>query len=124
MAVWRRVWIVVGIGLVLAVVVLSLTPRAPEAGFVHGDKLHHLVAYFVLMHWHAQLHAGTGARTGLALGFAALGAILEWLQGMTGYRDPSAVDAVANAAGVAVGWAAAPPRLPNLLDWVVARGRR
>lgn len=121
---WRRVWTIIGVCLVLAVVVLSLVPRLPESGFEHGDKLNHLVAYFVLMNWFAQLHTGSGARTGLAAGFAAMGVILEWLQGFTGYRDASVLDAATNAGGVALGWLAAPPRLPNLLDWVAARGRR
>jgi VanZ family protein len=124
MAGWRRVWIIIGIGLVLAVVVLSLIPRPPETGFEHGDKLHHLVAYFVIMHWFAQLHAGGAGRTALAAGFAVMGVALEWLQGLTGYRDASALDALANAAGIALGWLAAPPRLPNLLAWVESRERR
>lgn len=121
---WRRAWTIIGVGLVLVVVVLSLAPRLPEPGVEHLDKLHHLVAYFVLMNWFAQLHAGFGARAGLGAGFAALGLILEWLQGLSGYRDASALDAMANTAGVALGWIAAPPRLPNLLDWVTAKARR
>lgn len=120
---WRRVWTIVGVCLVLAVVVLSLVPRPPDPGFEHGDKLHHLVAYCVLMNWFAQLHGGRVARGRLAMGFAAMGAVLEWLQGLSGYRDASILDALANALGLALGWLAAPPRLPNLLDLIAARSR-
>jgi VanZ family protein len=118
---WRRVWTIVGVGLVVAVVVLSLVP---QTRIEHADKLHHLAAYFVLMHWFAQLYPGGAARGRLAAGFVTMGIVLEGLQGLTGYRDASALDALTNAAGVALGWLAAPPRLPNLLDWLTARAGR
>ena len=121
MARWRRLWLIAGIGLVVAVVVLSLAPPLPDTGPENADKLHHLVAYFVLMHWFSQLYTGGSARGRLAAGLAAMGATLEWLQGFTGYRDASALDALANLAGVAMGWLAAPPRLPNLLDRIAGR---
>jgi len=39
-----------------------------------------------------------------ALGFVALGAGLELLQGLGGARDPSWADGLANAAGAGGGW--------------------
>ena len=51
----------------------------------------------------------------LAAAFVAMGIALEFIQGWTGYRDFEVADMLADAAGVAAGWALAPPRLPNLL---------
>lgn len=117
----RRLWAGLGAGLVLTVIWLSLAPLPPEAELGPSDKLNHLAAYFVLMDWHAQLSEGRGRRAALAAGFVALGIGLELLQGLTGYRSAEALDALANAAGVALGWLAAPPRGPRVLAWVEQR---
>ncbi|MBK8019774.1 MAG: hypothetical protein IPK20_25850 [Betaproteobacteria bacterium] len=53
--------------------------------------------------------------TGLLL--VAMGIVLEFAQGLTGYRFMSLADMAANAAGVALGWFAAPPRLPDVYAW-------
>jgi VanZ family protein len=90
-----------------AIVWLSLTSAPPELDVVHGDKLGHLVAYGVLMFWFCQLYAARKVRIAYALGFAALGVVLELIQGQLGYRDYELLDMVANAAGLLLGWAAA-----------------
>ena len=117
----RRLWAGLGAGLVLAVVWLSLAPLPPEAHLGPSDKLDHLAAYFVLMGWHVQLSAGRGRRIALAAGFVAMGIGLELLQGLTDYRSAEVLDALANTAGVALGWLAAPPRGPRVLVWVEQR---
>jgi hypothetical protein len=48
----------------------------------------------------------------------ALGIALEFVQGWTDYRTFEVADMVADALGVAVGWALAPPRLPNFLQLI------
>ncbi len=113
----HRLWTAVGVGLVALVVVLSLTPRPLDLGVEEGDKLGHLLAYFTLMFWHAQLHSDRHARIGLAVAFVLLGIFLEFLQGVTGYRNADVVDALVNTLGVAVGWVAAPPRTRHALVW-------
>lgn len=107
----RALWALAGWGLVAAIVWLSLTPQPPRVEVLPSDKVHHLLAYFGLMFWFAQLHR---RRLPLALACLALGAGLEVLQGLSGYRQASVLDQLANTAGVCLGWLAA-WRLPNPL---------
>lgn len=97
----RPLWLAIGWSLVLLVTVLSLMPttRLPEVSY--NDKLGHLLAYFTLMAWFGQIH---GARMKPVLALLAMGALIELLQGWSGYRDMSGLDMLANAAGVATGW--------------------
>ena len=55
------------------------------------------------------------------VGFVAMGIGLEFLQGLTDYRTFEVADMMADAAGVSLGWLAAPPRLPEMLRYVEAR---
>lgn len=107
----RTLWALAGWGLVAAIVWLSLTPQPPRVEALPSDKAHHLLAYFCLMYWFAQLHR---RRWPLALACLTLGAGLEGLQGLTVYREASVLDMLANTAGVGLGWLAA-WRLPNPL---------
>ena len=120
---FRPVWVALGWALVLAVVYLSLARDVPELAVPHGDKYGHVVAYATLMLWFSQLHAARHARAWLALAFVALGVGLEFVQGLTDYRSFELADMVADGIGVACGWLAAPPRLPNFLLWADARVR-
>jgi len=114
---YRRVWLVLGWTGITGVVVLSLMPNLPHSGVSGGDKIGHLLAYFTLMFWFGQLYVH---RLPWALGFLALGASLEVLQGLTGYRDMSPADLLANATGIGLGWLAA-LRWPRSLARLEAR---
>jgi VanZ family protein len=107
--------------LVLAIISLSLTPAPPQIDMENGDKLGHLAAYGLVTLWFAQPCTALRQRIGLAIGMVALGIALEYAQRATGYRSFEVADMVADALGVALGWLAAPPRLPNLLAWVESR---
>jgi VanZ family protein len=100
------------------VVYFSLVPDPPQIDMAEGDKVQHLAAYAGLMLWFAQVMAGRTQRAILVWLLVALGVALELAQGLTGYRSLSLADMAANAAGVILGWLAAPPRLPNALGWV------
>ena len=89
-----------------AIVWLSLTPSPPKVDFEYSDKVGHLLAYGSLMFWFSQLYLARRTRLAYAAGFAAMGVALEFIQGWTGYRDFEVYDMLANATGVAVGWAA------------------
>lgn len=78
----------------------------------------HGVTYLMLTAWFGQLHRSRGGRLGWAVAFAAMGAVLEVLQGLGGVRTASWADGGANAAGVACGWLLLRTRLSAGLFWV------
>jgi len=80
-----------------------------------GDKLGHVLAYAALMVWFSWLYAVPGAHFACAAGFVLLGIGLEFAQALTDYRSFQLADMVADCVGVALGWAGAPPAVPNLL---------
>ena len=116
----RRLWFVIGLALVAAVVWLSLVPLPSPPG-KHTDKLEHFATYAVLMLWFAQLRPGRRPRAVTAVALVVLGVGIEFLQDLTPYRMMDPVDMAANAIGVVLGWIAAPPRTPNVLDGVIRR---
>ena len=113
----RGAWFTVAWLLVLFVIYLSLTPAPIQIPVKEGDKLGHFIAYGTVMLWFAQLYRGR-VRYAAAAGLVALGVVIEFVQRWTGYRTFDVWDMAADAAGVLVGWLAAPPRLPNLLAGV------
>jgi hypothetical protein len=68
------------------------------------------------MFWFCQIYLATRTRILYGVTFVAMGVALELLQGMGGLRQYEVLDMIANATGVAAGWAAArvlPPLLPR-----------
>ena len=103
----RPLWLTLGWLLVAAIVWLSLTPTPPKIELEGGDKLGHLASYGALMFWFCQLYSGRGARLGYGAGFVLMGVALEFAQGALGTRSFDPADMLANALGVALGWALA-----------------
>ena len=125
---YRRIWLLLGWGMVAAVVVLSLIPL--DMDLAHNeDKLAHFAAYGGLSFWFGILIEGRGRELRIAVAFAVMGVALEFLQGLTDYRTFEIADMIANAIGAALGWGLAQTPLRNVLDWMerliaaVARGR-
>ena len=111
----RRVWTIIGYGLVGLVVVLSLSPvPTPPVHFPWMDKLLHVLIYATLMLWFAQLHPKSRYHW-LALGFIALGILLEVLQSLSGYRTGEIGDAIANSLGAVLSWGLAAGGMNTLL---------
>ena len=79
-----------------------------------GDKLGHILAYFVMMIWFSQLYLRR-IHAWLASGFNALGVAWEYVQGWSGYRDFEYMDMLADAIGVTVAWALGGTLLARLL---------
>lgn len=102
--------------MVATVVVLSLIPLDLDLRD-HRDKLAHALAYFSLSFWFGMLLEGRGRQLMAALGFAAMGVAIEFLQGLTDYRTFDVFDMVANAIGAAIGFGLAQTRLRNALGW-------
>ena len=113
----RRYWLAVGWSLVFFIIYLSLTPEPVQLNVEQGDKYGHVLAYAALMSWFANIYDSSIRRLQFALGFVALGIALEFAQALTGYRSFELADMAADAAGVAVGWVCAPPRIRNYLRW-------
>lgn len=112
---FKRRWFICGLGFVLLVAYLSLTPDPPDLGAPEGLKIGHLVAYGWLMIWFGQIYRATGHRLLWAAAFCALGIALEYLQGMTDYRGFEYSDMLINSTGVALGLAMAYTPLQNCL---------
>ena len=116
----RRVWLVLGWVMVVAVLVLSLIPLSVDLS-EGRDKVSHFVAYGSLMFWFGMLYPGWRKQAAAALGFVAMGIAVEYLQRLTGYRSFDVADMVADAIGVALGWVMVQTPLRRALLWVEAR---
>ena len=110
----RALWLAIGWGLVAAILWLSVTPRPPDLGVEHGDKLGHFLAYGAVTLWFGQLYPRLATRAAYAAGFIAMGIALEFVQRWLGYRSFEVLDMVADAIGVVLGWTAASV-VPQLL---------
>lgn len=99
-----RLWQALSWGLLLTVVSLSLLPL-PHSGIdvPEGDKWMHLLAYASLALCFGQWARDARQRLIQAAGLISLGGVLEWLQGLTGYRQADLLDLFANALGVLIG---------------------
>jgi VanZ family protein len=114
---YRFFWLLVGYAIVALVVYLSLTSKPIDLymGFKNQDKLYHATAYFTLMFWFSQIYHRNVQRAQLIVAFVFLGILLEFLQGLTPHRDPDIADAMANTAGVLLGYVVTRWRLRFLL---------
>ncbi|HYA47925.1 MAG TPA: VanZ family protein [Burkholderiales bacterium] len=102
--------------MVLSVFVLSLIPVDVDLG-KGSDKIEHFVAYAALSFWFGLLYTQQRRQLGFALGFILMGVVIEFLQGMTDYRDFEVADMVADAIGAAIGFALLQTPLKNALFW-------
>jgi VanZ family protein len=112
----RRIWLLLGWGMIVSVVVLSLVPVDADLG-EGRDKLAHFAAYGSMAFWFAMLWGGRIRQLGIAVAFAAMGVGIEFLQGLTDYRSFEVADMVANATGAALGWGLAQTPLKDALVW-------
>lgn len=122
---WLSLW-----WLAIAVVLgASLAPPRALPPIADGsDKLYHLLGYFVLAAVAVQLFRRGAGLWWVAAGLVLMGIAVEWAQGaLTAQRSADPLDALANAAGVALGMALAftPARhwLQRLERWPARRGR-
>ena len=112
---FTKLWLHCGVGFILLVVYLSLTPNPLDVGRVGQVKLGHFVAYGWLMFWFCQIYRRWPMRLAIAASFILMGVGLELAQGLTGYRSFAFADMVDNGIGVMVGLALGITRLDGLL---------
>ena len=99
----RILWTFIGYGLVVLVVYLSLSTLPPSVDIPLEDKIYHVLAYGVLMLWFAQLYPKS-RYLWLAIGFIALGILMEILQAQLVSRNGDVWDVVANSLGTILSW--------------------
>ena len=95
---WRGLFVLV----LLLILWLALRPVEGHGDwFPQADKLRHAAAFAVL--WLLACRAGLGQPRALAWGLFALGVGIEFAQAFTPDRDPSALDVLADVAGMLLG---------------------
>jgi len=114
---YRNLWLAIGWLLVLIVLILSLMPKPPQPlDFGGADKLEHVLAYFVLMFWFAQIYHEARTRLWIAIGLIAMGIAIEILQPILASRYFEWWDMLADTIGVLLAWALSRARLSMLLS--------
>lgn len=97
----RPLWWTLGALLLAAIAALSLLPlRGPELGIPASDKLHHALAYTLLMLYFGQL---AQSRLRVVTGLFGYGIAIELLQSQLPPRSAELADLAANAAGIGIG---------------------
>jgi glycopeptide antibiotics resistance protein len=110
---FARIWQSMGWMMVAIVVWLSLIPHISwEPPVIGWDKAQHFLAYGGLMYWFAMAFR---RRWRWPVFLVALGAFLEFLQGLGGSRVPDVHDILANTLGVGMGWALSRSQVGSLL---------
>lgn len=116
---YPRLWHTLGWLLVVLVVFLSLTPKAPVVLEVPGsDKVNHFVAYLLMMLWFSQLHRQPRRQFWIGVGLVALGVCLELVQGLLAYRSADVLDGLTNGCGVVAGRFLVETRVGNSLTFL------
>jgi VanZ family protein len=107
---WRvAFWLAVAAGIVLA---LWPQPDPSEPWFEGADKVEHALSFALLL-WMGR-RAGYRKAPALTIGLLALGGGIELAQGLTATRSADWIDWLADAVGIALGWA---------VTWLGSRGR-
>ena len=106
-----RLWFGLAYAMLAMVGVLSLIP-SPDIG--DSDKFMHFFTYFVLSAGFTTLSRFNRSLLFIAAGLIGYGILLEFLQGMTGYRFMDVYDMLANSAGVICGLLV---RVTTLPEW-------
>lgn len=101
----RSVWRWSFVGSLFAVLVLMLLPSGGIGSMLPGqDKVLHCVTFLLLYLLGAKAFPQAGYLNKLFVGLLGYGIAIELLQGLSGYRSMEAWDAVADMAGLLVGW--------------------
>lgn len=99
-------WQLVGVILLATIILGSLLPISigqPTNTLPHLDKIVHFSAWGLLSGWYLAVIPRRRNNWLIPLFLFALSLWIEWLQGITGYREASLADGVANLAGITFG---------------------
>ncbi|MDM8567509.1 VanZ family protein [Candidatus Halobeggiatoa sp. HSG11] len=105
--------------MVITIIILSLISSQPITPKIeHIDKVEHLIAYFSLMAWFAQIYHTSKQRLYCILFFVLLGIGLEILQSLTSTRQASWLDLIANITGILLAWQVTKGKLAYILTFL------
>jgi len=100
---FRRLWVTLGVALLVLVIYLCLEPEDGGGASRINDKLAHFLAFFALAGWFAALVERRFYWL-IALGMLSVGGLIEVAQGLMALgRTADLLDFVADAAGVSAG---------------------
>lgn len=104
----QRLWRAIG-WTMLALVTLAMAIPTPQVDVPvdYADKWVHVVAFFILAAWTAQLHPPSPALWWRGLALVAYGIGTEAMQALLPWRSADWADVMANALGVGLGLAVA-----------------
>ena len=94
-----KLWHFIGIGIIVFIFYMTLTPHPVQLSGSGTDKLFHFSGYFGLMAWYAQL---LKRRMIAVLAFVVMGIGLEFAQMMVNTRSFEWADMLANVSGVII----------------------
>ena len=94
-----KLWHFIGIGIIVFIFYMTLTPHPIQLSGSGTDKLFHFSGYFGLMAWYAQL---LKRRTSAVFIFIAMGIGLEFAQMLVNTRSFEWADMLANVSGIVV----------------------
>ncbi len=123
---YRPLWLALGI-IYIGLILYGSLARVPDIDipFNHTDKLIHFLMYFILAGWFIQLYKRLSERVVILCNAILLGFIIEYLQGLTGYRSFDYLDALANSIGAGSAFLLAGTQLSLLLKrfdgWLYTR---
>ena len=83
--------------------IASLIPGSDLPSVSYNDKIAHVAGYFLL----GVLGSFVSRRPAMFYLLFVYGVAIEGLQGLSGQREPSILDAIANAFGLCLAWLAA-----------------
>lgn len=112
---YKKIWLALGIAMVVFVIVDTLlyVPIGVPKGV--PDKFLHIFGYFSMMGWFVQIYHNKKHQMLLAIGFVCMGISLEFLQGWGGVRQYEVADMLANATGVLLAWVLSLTRFADIL---------
>jgi len=100
---YKKFWHCIGLFAILSTFYISLKQMSGGTPpFPHFDKFCHFTIYSLLAHYHCNLFLKL-KKYWVFIFFFAMGIMIEFLQGMTGYRFFELADIIANTLGVLFG---------------------
>lgn len=109
---YRYLWLFGGVCLIGLVLYVTLMPPRPGAIYLH-DKMAHGIAFLALMIWFCGVFEMRFAPL-VAAALLCLGIGIELAQQQLTYRAAELADALADTAGIGIGWVSA---LAGLQRW-------